>query len=317
VQEYLSQLLGDGNEGCSGERRAKTENRKPKTENRKPTERSLVGRSRLARDDQGRRWRRSALVRLGVFSDETAQDLQLALGDADFAVEGEEKAVGAGVAEIGAGDGGVGLDGGRQSGAEIGAFLHRGENGVADFLFEHVPERTGAEEFPKGTIGLDGFDFGNEAHGAGGVDGGRELDYDLRVAGDELVGDTGAGNFGAGPALVMKLNGGEAGGLDGDERGVLDGDAIAAFIGTIELRLQQPGEIVLEVGEIGAEAEFENVLIALFGDAGDGAEGGDGDGLAGDFDGASGGRDFEDDVLRAGGRGGKCEGDEESAVNAN
>ena len=97
----------------------------------------------------------------------------MAGGDADFAVERDEQAVGACVAEFGAGDSGVGLHGGRESGAEVGSFLHRGENRVADFLFQHVAERAGAEKLAERAVGLDRFDFGDEADGAGGVDGGR------------------------------------------------------------------------------------------------------------------------------------------------
>jgi hypothetical protein len=63
----------------------------------KPTERSLV--AALARDDHGNRGyglsKRvfallEALVRRGALADQTRQDLQLAGGDADFAVEGDE-----------------------------------------------------------------------------------------------------------------------------------------------------------------------------------------------------------------------------------
>jgi hypothetical protein len=87
-----------------------------------------------------------ASVRGGVFANQTGQDLQLAEGDADFAIQDEEQAAGAGVAEFGAGDCGVGLDGGREGDAEVGTFLHGGEDGVADFLFQHGAERVGAEQ---------------------------------------------------------------------------------------------------------------------------------------------------------------------------
>src|SRR3984885_16281011 len=63
--------------------------------------------------------------------------LELVAGDADFADELDGEVLGAGVLELGGGDGGVGLRGGRERGAEVGAFLHFVEDRGANFFSGH------------------------------------------------------------------------------------------------------------------------------------------------------------------------------------
>ena len=66
--------------------------------------------------------------------------LELVAGDADFADELDGEMLGAGVLELSGGDGGVGLRGGRERGAEVGTFLHGVKDGVANFFADHFAE---------------------------------------------------------------------------------------------------------------------------------------------------------------------------------
>ena len=89
--------------------------------------------------------------------------MELVAGDADFADELDGEVLGAGVLELGRGDGCVGLRGGRERGAEVGPFLHGVEDGVANFFADHFAERAVMEEFAERAVGLDFADFGIEA----------------------------------------------------------------------------------------------------------------------------------------------------------
>jgi len=72
--------------------------------------------------------------------------LELVAGDTDFADELYGEVAGAGVLELRRDDGGVGLRGGWERGAEVRSFLHGIQYGVADFFADHFAERAGAEK---------------------------------------------------------------------------------------------------------------------------------------------------------------------------
>ena len=163
--------------------------------------------------------------------------LELFAGDTDFADELDGEMTGAGVLELGGGDGGVGLGGGRESGAEVRSFLHGVENGVADFFADHFAERAGAEEFTQRAVGLDFADFWIETQlRVVMLDGGREADRNDRVSGDKALGLLLAESFHTGKTFVVKLHGRDGGGRRGCERGLPDRDAFAAAVVFVELR---------------------------------------------------------------------------------
>ena len=157
--------------------------------------------------------------------------MELVAGDADFADELDGEMLRAGVLELGGGDGGVGLRGGRERGTEVGTFLHRIEDRVANFFADHLAERAVMKEFAERAVGLDFADFGIEAKLCVVLlDGGRQADGDDGVAGDETLGLLFAESFYTGKTFVVELNCRDSGRRRGCERGLLDRDAFAAFV---------------------------------------------------------------------------------------
>jgi hypothetical protein len=192
--------------------------------------------------------------------------LELVAGDADFAGELDGEMLRAGLLELRVGDGGVGLGGGRERGAEVGAFLHCVEDRVANFFADHFAETAGVEEFTERAVGLNIADFGIEAKlRVVLLDGGRQADGDDGVAGDETLGLLLAECFHTGETFVVELHGRDGGGWRGCERGLLDRDALAAFVVFIELRGEERREIFLQAGEVGGELEAEGVGGGSFG----------------------------------------------------
>lgn len=196
----------------------------------------------------------------GAFLDLFGEGLNLIVGDLDIAAEKNEEAAGAGVLELGIFDCGVTLHGGRESGAQVGAFLHGVEDGLVNFFLEHLAESAGAKKLAERAIGLNLADGGDKAKlGAIFLDGGGERHGNDGIAGNEPFRLLLAENFGAAPAFVVKLDDGESGVCGGSERGVLNGDAVTATVVFIELGAEQVGHVQLETGEIGGEIEREDV----------------------------------------------------------
>lgn len=100
----------------------------------------------------------------------------------DLAVEDDEEAAVAGVAEGCALEGGVVLCGGWEGCAEVGSLLQGLEDGVADLLADGVADRAGAEELAERAVGLDLADVGDELELGFFGDLRGELDLDLCVA---------------------------------------------------------------------------------------------------------------------------------------
>jgi hypothetical protein len=193
--------------------------------------------------------------------------LELVAGDADFADELDGELSGAGVVELGGSDGGVGLRGGRERGAEVGSFLHRVEDGVADFCADHFAERTGAEELAERAVGLDVADFGIEAKlRLVLLDGGSQADGHNGVAGDDVLGLLFAKSFHTGKTFVVELHRCESGGRRGCECGLLDRNALAAAVVFVELGGEEWCEVFLQAGEVGGESQAEGVGGRRFGD---------------------------------------------------
>ena len=186
--------------------------------------------------------------------------LELVAGDADFADELDGEMAGAGVPELGGGDGGVGLRSGRECGAQICSFLHRVEDGVADFFADHVAQRAVVEEFAERAVGLDFANFGVEAElRVVLLDGGRHADGDDCIAGDEALGLLFAEGFYTGKTFVVELDRCNGCGWRGCECGLLDGDALAAFVIFVELRGEERREIFLQAAEVGGELQAEGL----------------------------------------------------------
>ena len=184
--------------------------------------------------------------------------LELVAGDADLADELDGEVAGAGVLELGGGDGGVGLRGGWERGAEVRSFLHGVEDGVADFCADHFAETAVVEEFAERPVGLDFADFGIEAQlRVVLLDGGRQANGNDGVAGDESLGLLLAESFYTGKSFVVKLHGRDGGGRRGCERGLLDRDAFAAFVVFVELGGEERRKIFLQASEIGGELQAE------------------------------------------------------------
>jgi hypothetical protein len=192
--------------------------------------------------------------------------LELVAGDADFADELDGEVLRAGVLKLGGGDGGVGLRGGRERGAEVGSFLHGVEDGVADFCADHFTERAVVQEFAERAVGLDFADFGIEAElSVVLLDGGRHADGDDGVTGDETLGLLLAEGSHTGKTFVVELHRCDSGGRRGCERSLLDGDAFAAFVVFVELGGEERREIFLQAGEVGGELEAEGLDCGSFG----------------------------------------------------
>ena len=229
--------------------------------------------------------------------------LELVAGDADFADELDGEVLGAGVLELGGGDGGVGLRGGRERGAEVGAFLHCVEDRVANFFADHFAETAVVEEFTERAVGLNIADFGIEAQlRVVLLDGGREADGDDGVAGDETLGLLFAESFHTGKTFVVKLHRRDGCGRRGCERGLLDRDAFAAFVVFVELRGEERREIFLQAGEVGGELQAERVGGGSLGQHRDRGGRDDVGLLVFDGEGDFLWRDFEGGVLRLCGR---------------
>jgi hypothetical protein len=192
--------------------------------------------------------------------------LELVAGDADFADELNGEVAGAGVLELGGGDGGVGLRGGRERGAEVRSFLHGVEDGVADFFADHFAERAVVEEFAERAVGLDFADFGIETKlRVVLLDGGRHADGNDGVSGDKALGLLLAESFHAGKTFVVELDCRDGGGRRGCQRCLLDCDALAAFVVFIELRGQEWREIFLQAGEVSRELQAERLAHGSLG----------------------------------------------------
>ena len=192
--------------------------------------------------------------------------LELFAGDADFADELDGEMAGAGVLELGGRDRGVGLSGGRERRAEVCSFLHRVEDGVADFFANHIAERAGAEKFAERAVGLDLADFGIEAKlGVVLFDGGCQANGNDGIAGDETLGLLFAESFYTGKTFVVKLDRRECGGRYGCERSLLDCDALAAAVVFVELCAEEWREVFLQAGEIGDEFQAERLGGGSFG----------------------------------------------------
>src|ERR1700677_1693185 len=167
---------------------------------------------------------------------------------------------GAGVLELGGGDGGVGLRGGRERGSEVRSFLHGVEDRVANFFAEHFAERAGTEEFAERALGLDLADFGIEAQlRVVLLDGGRQADGNDGVAGDEALGLLLTESLHTGKTFVGELNRCEGGGGGGGGRSLLNRDALTAAVVFVELRAQERCEIFLQAGEVGGELQAERL----------------------------------------------------------
>ena len=191
--------------------------------------------------------------------------LELVAGDADFADELDGEVLGAGVLELGGGDGGVGLRGGRERGAEVGTFLHCVEDRVANFFADHFAETAVVEEFTEGAVGLNIADFGIEAQlRVVLLDGGREADGDDRVPGDETLGLLFAESFHTGKTFVVELHCRDGGGRRGCECGLLDRDALAAFVIFVELRGEKRREVFLQPRKVSIELQAKRLHVGSF-----------------------------------------------------
>ena len=145
-----------------------------------------------------------------------------------------------------------------QGGGEICALLNRGQQRRPNLLLEAGSERpwTAAPRLKSHPAWISA-DLSVEAHRLIVFNDWGERDRNYSVPTYQPLDDLLAEGFGASPFLIVHINGQEACRSCRYECGALERNALSAFVRFIHLGPQEIGDVVLESGEIGAEAQLE------------------------------------------------------------